>query len=163
MITPTIACLVALSAVMPAAAQASSLLSGYGGPGQGSQVILGSSLINGGSSGGSSGGGQSSTAGARGTGKASGAPGSGASKHAVTRGGAGRHPGGRVAGASGNGAQVYPTSSSALAREAGASQPFGLSGRDVVYILLGLVALIFIGVLTRRMARPPRQAGTGGS
>ena len=54
MITPTIA-LVALSAAMPVAASASSLLSGYGGPGQGNQAILGSALLGGGSSGGSSG------------------------------------------------------------------------------------------------------------
>jgi hypothetical protein len=164
MITPTIVCLVALSAVMAAPAQASSLLSGYGGPGQGSQAILGSSLINGGS-GGSSGGGQASTAGtpgATGTGQASGAPGSAASKHAVRSGRAGRHAGARVGGASGNGAQVTPASSGALTREAGASQPLGLSSRYVVYILLGLVALIFIGVLTRRMARPTATGRHGG-
>ena len=48
-ITSAIACIAALSAAaaMPVAAPAGSLLSGYGGPGQGSQVILGSSLVNG--------------------------------------------------------------------------------------------------------------------
>jgi hypothetical protein len=164
MITPTIACLVVLSAVISAPAQASSLLSGYGSPGQGSQVILGSSLINGGSSGGSSGGGQSSTTGtvATGTGQAGGAPGSVASKHAATRGGAGRHAGVHVRGASGSGAQPA-SSSAALAREAGASEALGLSGRDVLYILLGFAALIFIAVITRRMARSTRPAGTGSS
>ena len=52
--------IVALTAAMvaasPAVASASSLLSGYGGPGQGSQAILGSALLGGGSGGGGGGG-----------------------------------------------------------------------------------------------------------
>ena len=65
-ITPAIACIAATLAASPAAAPASPLLSGYGGPGQGSQVILGSSLVNGsaeGGGGGSQGGGGSTGAG----------------------------------------------------------------------------------------------------
>src|SRR5258705_13375486 len=62
-ITPIIAGLAAATALIPASAQASSVLSGYGGPGQGNQVILGAALLNGprGGSGGGSGGGSSST------------------------------------------------------------------------------------------------------
>ncbi len=44
----------ALAVAAPAGAQASSLLSGYGGPGTGSQAILGAALIGGGPSGGGS-------------------------------------------------------------------------------------------------------------
>ncbi len=55
---------VAVSAALPAGAQAGSLLSGYGGPGQGSQAVLGSTLINGpgGGSGGGAGSGSASGA-----------------------------------------------------------------------------------------------------
>jgi hypothetical protein len=59
-----------LAAVMvaaPALASASSLLSGYGGPGQGNQAILGSALLNGPSGGGGSGGGSGSSGGGSGS------------------------------------------------------------------------------------------------
>ncbi len=48
----TTALVAALSVAGPEAAQAGSLLSGYGGPGQGNQAILGSALLNGPRSGG---------------------------------------------------------------------------------------------------------------
>jgi hypothetical protein len=51
----------ALAAAMPAAAVASSLLSGYGGPGQGNQAILGAALVNGPRGGGGSGSSSGST------------------------------------------------------------------------------------------------------
>jgi hypothetical protein len=44
-ITPKVTFVVAVALLVPSAAQANPLLSGYGGPGQGSQVILGSKLI----------------------------------------------------------------------------------------------------------------------
>ena len=44
---PHVAVLCGLCLGAPASALASPLLSGYGGPGQGSQVILGSALVNG--------------------------------------------------------------------------------------------------------------------
>src|SRR5271163_4080247 len=47
-ITLTIASLMTLSAAFPVAAWAGPLLSGYGGPGQGSQAIIGGGLVNGG-------------------------------------------------------------------------------------------------------------------
>jgi hypothetical protein len=169
-ITPTIACLVALSAVIPAAAQASPLLSGYGGPGRGSQVILGSSLVNGGGAGGSKGEGESSSPGASsaGTGSAAGsetAAGSPARRHAATRsGGAGRHADGRTGRSSSSGARVNPTSPHlTLTREAGSSETLGFSGKDLFFLLLAVGALIGTGVLTRRMARTTATGGHGGS
>src|SRR3984893_14298799 len=53
-IIPIAALLMALSAAMPSAAPAKSLLSGYGGPRPGSQAILGAMLLNGPSGGGGS-------------------------------------------------------------------------------------------------------------
>jgi hypothetical protein len=50
--TPSIGISMALVVLVPASAQAGSLLSGYGGPGQGSQAILGSTIVNGGGGGG---------------------------------------------------------------------------------------------------------------
>src|SRR2546421_57056 len=47
--------LLAAAACMPVAAHANPLLSGYGGPGQGNQAILGATLLNGSGGGGSSG------------------------------------------------------------------------------------------------------------
>ena len=51
-IIPIAALAMAFAAVAPASAPASPLLSGYGGPGQGTQAILGSTLLNGPSGGG---------------------------------------------------------------------------------------------------------------
>ncbi|HEY1834670.1 MAG TPA: hypothetical protein VGG08_09555, partial [Solirubrobacteraceae bacterium] len=56
--TPIAAVLtLALAALAPSAASANPLLSGYGGPGQGDQAIIGAALVNGPGQGGSGGGG----------------------------------------------------------------------------------------------------------
>src|SRR5580693_9670272 len=44
--TATLVGAVVLASAVPAVARAGSLLSGYGGPGEGSQVILGATLLN---------------------------------------------------------------------------------------------------------------------
>jgi hypothetical protein len=160
----------ALPAATPAFAAASSLLSGYGGPGQGSQAILGSTLLGGGSDGGE--GGPPGSTGAR-TGSpaeqfryskrsdytkssTSSAAGGGGS----ARGGASGSRVG-VGGASGGGASTYPSSAAERADEAGAvaSEPLGLSGDDLLFVLLSLVALVLTGLLTRQLAR---MKGSGG-
>jgi hypothetical protein len=143
------------AAALPAAAGANPLLSGYGGPGVGNQAILGSALLNGGeSTGGGSGttGQGSSPAGApviaatptAGERVAQGAPRSAASRGA-----------GKVSGFS---------SSAYSAFERGASAPasgtLGLSGQDVLFILLALVVLAFTGVLTRRLMADPQREST---
>jgi hypothetical protein len=153
MITPTIAWLVALAAVIPAAASASPLLSGYGGPGEGSQVILGSSLLGGGGGGGGSSQNTGAPTGTGGSSKAGTGNLSTRSRRSLA-GGHGKRATGPVGGASPSGSQVYPASArGAASREAGASDTLGLSGENLMYILLALAALIFTGVLTRRMAR----------
>lgn len=156
-ITSIFALLATLSAAAPAAAPASPLLSGYGGPGQGSQAILGSVLLNG-SGGGSAGTGAPMTIGrANGTPSRAAAPGQttagGPSKQATGAARRGTDPvrAGRGGEVSGVASSAYPAS-----EQRGAAQPsgtLGLSGEDLLYILLALATLAFAGVLTRRLTR----------
>jgi hypothetical protein len=159
-----------LSAVGPAVAGANSLLSGYGGPGQGNQAILGAALVGGRSGGGSTGGsggggpgGESPSGLALAEGRANG---SHPSEARIRTRGAGRATAGGGAsvtgrqitgGASNSGARPYPHQSSVNTSQAasGSSPALGLSGADVVYILLALGVLILTAVLTRRLARQP--------
>ncbi len=159
----------ALSAAVPAVADAGSLLSGYGGPGQGNQAILGSALLNGragggGSTGGGSTGGGSLTAG---TGGGEGAVGSRASEARTGAAGGGPAPkstgrekhinNSRVGAASGAGSHPYRgTSGSAASRaQVGGSQTLGFSGGDALYIFLAVGALGVTAAFTRRLARQP--------
>jgi len=169
----------AVSVSCPALAVGNSLLSGYGGPGQGSQAILGSTLIGGGSGGGGGGSGGSGSGGSTDEGGAGGSSGSlhlgerpgaaGSSTDSESgaragHGGAGSGSGRATSagGASGSrvgtgrtsagGAGTYPTLA-AQAADAGESQALGLSGDDLLYVVLALAALAFTGVLTRRLSR----------
>jgi hypothetical protein len=157
-----------IAALTVPAASASPLLSGYGGPGQGNQVILGSALLNGrsggGGPGGSSGGGtsggedlavptsQSSAAEPSRRKPASGASGEARAKrpHApATR---------ATQDASRSAAAAYV----ALERERGSRPVLGFSGSDLLYVVLGLGVLILTGVLTRRLGgRRPASKGGG--
>jgi hypothetical protein len=169
------ALLAALSAAAPASAPASSLLSGYGGPGSGSQAILGATLLNRSRGGGGSGPGpgsstgssryseqsfdvESSSTGAV-NGKAKTGSGSTAPDRAKARGDGGRAE--RGAGASGKAekasagtAQTYPASSAGAGSEA-----LGLSGTDFLYVLLVLAGLAATGVLTRWLVRATTSGG----
>jgi hypothetical protein len=165
-ITATSLVLAASFASPAAAVAAGPLLSGYGGPGQGNQAILGSALLNGGSGGGSSGGrhaGNGTQVARASNGEAgAGAP-AGASAGAA--GGApaaasrarGKHPASPVAGGSSGHVAASADSSSLTASRGGAggSQTLGLSGADLLYILLAFGVLVFTGLLTRRLAREP--------
>jgi hypothetical protein len=180
--------LVAMTAALPVSALASPLLSGYGGPGQGNQAILGSALLNGpngGRGGGSSG--SSGSSGSNGSSVSNGSSGSGGSSRSETSSGAapakgsgGGSGGGSARGgsaASGNGkaggrqgsgrreggsqrgtgaaassaASFYPASERVAAGQQGGA--LGLSAADLVYIILAVGTLAFMGVLTRRMTR----------
>ncbi len=190
-ITQAILCIAAVSAAMPAAAHGGSLLSGYGGPGQGSQVILGSALVNGppnggggsrgggsqgggsGSEGSSTGTGESSTAAKAASGVAVGVvtrsgggntPTGGAShRHAARAGGHGSQAARRVSGSSSGGSRPYPVSAreAAVRQAAEGSEPLGVSGSDLLYILLALGALILTGFITQRMAHTSAARGAG--
>jgi hypothetical protein len=162
----------ALSGLAPGAASAGSLLSGYGGPGEGNQAILGSALLNGpsgkGSSGGGSPGGSGSTDRSTGYGslianakeaatpsRASAAPaGSGGGRSSKSA-GREKHAKEGVRKASSSVSQTYTHISrpSALVVRGGGSQTLGLSGADLLYILLALGVLVLTGVLTSRLVR----------
>jgi hypothetical protein len=152
----TAAVLLALTVALPAGALADPLLSGYGGPGQGSQAILGSTLLGGPTSGGGGSeaeGGAGLTAAEPPVGAAvPGAP-VRAGALAPTRSGAnGGGRGGRASGAvrrpSAGVSEIYPASERGAVTSSGT---LGLSGRDLAYILLTLCALVVTAVITRRL------------
>jgi hypothetical protein len=150
-----IVALLGVAGACPVAAVANPLLSGYGGPGQGNQAILGSALLNGprgGSSGGPPSAGTSSAA-VSGGGDGASSTGAGAqvpagARHAH-RAPAPLAPRQTTAGAS-DAAAIY----AALERRASRpSETLGVTGQDLAYILLGLVVLTFAGLLTSRVVK----------
>lgn len=177
-----VGCLVAFGTAPSDAALASSLLSGYGGPGQGNQAILGSALLNrpGGGSGGGGSGSSGSGSGEESGSLASGADSSTSSSEAAssgarssTRSGAGRKTSSSAADA-GRGSQT-PRSAAASAsppsiadvyaaaergRPAPSTPAFGLSGADLLLIVLALGMLALIGLLSRRLTRVGPSAGS---
>jgi hypothetical protein len=157
----------AAAALVPGSASAGSLLSGYGGPGEGNQVILGAALLGGpsggagaGGEGGSGSGGQGSALVAPGQGAAAGPGTTGASGAAAGR---GRHSHARANAASGNAgepsAQGQRTPTSPVNIDVSKSEV--LPSSDLQYILLALVALAATGAMTRRLAREPRRRMQG--
>lgn len=158
-ITSILALLATLSAAVPAAAPASPLLSGYGGPGQGNQAILGSALLNGSGGGGSAGTGASPVT----IGRAIGTPNRATTPGRATAGGPSKQAtgaaprgtdgegAGRDGHASGAASNAYPRS-----EQRGAALPsgtLGLSGEDLLYMFLALATLVFAGLLTWRLTR----------
>lgn len=173
--------LLALVMALPAPALASSLLSGYGGPGQGNQAILGSALVNGPRGGGSGGAGAGSSTPARSSGgeagEATSTTGSGSTSATSPRSGSsarsssGASPAGGAGSGQGHsvrGGQGATSSSTRARARAGAggfypaaerlpagtgSGPLGLSGAELIYVILALGALVSMGVLMRRLGR----------
>jgi hypothetical protein len=150
--------LAAAAVSAPTNALAGPLLSGYGGPGQGSQEILGSALLGAppsGGGGGSTGGGGATTGAV-----SSAATGAKAPVHGAVPARQGARTGaGRVAKASGERPRPYAqttygqTSSQA---SVGGSPTLGLSEADLLDMLLVLGALALTGGLTARLARRTR-------
>ena len=149
---------VGLSAGLPSAAVAGSLLSGYGGPGQGNQAILGSALLNGPSGGGGGGGAAVATGTAAGAGATGAQGGSVAGRSASKVRAAGRRPTGRTGKTSTAGSQAYANRSplSAAQTSGAGSSTLGLSGTDLAYIILALGALAVTGALTRQLTHRPQ-------
>jgi hypothetical protein len=177
----TLTLLAVLVIYAPSSALANSLLSGYGGPGEGNQAILGSALVGGaggaggggssngssGSSGGSTGSNGSSSGAATGGGAAagvSGAASAGSSNGGSSTGGGSRSATGRTSRAraysgraSGGAARAYPLSSRDQTSQStsGGSEGLGLSAADLGYVLLALGTLGATGFVTRRLAQAP--------
>jgi len=140
-----------------ASARANSLLSGYGGPGQGEQAILGSTLIGGGSGGGAGAPAGSPTGTAR------------AQRAAVPSAAAAPNAGGaraRTAGPSSNrrasptgaGTSSLDEPAKAYFSSATASTPaLGVSASDLLYIIAALAALAVSAALTRTLTRGGRR------
>jgi hypothetical protein len=145
-------------ALIASSASASPLLSGYGGPGAGSQVLLGSQLIGGGGSsggGGSEGGAGSTSLAAPQSGAATGSHSSSGSAGGVHR---HAHRGAVVVVRTGKpGTATDGRGGVELAyTPAGSSNSPGLTGTDWLLIALALVALAAVGVLTARLVRSGR-------
>lgn len=156
----TMGSLLAISSSAGVAAAASSpLLSGYGGPGQGNQAILGATLLNGPSGGGGSGGAGSSNGGGTanttltGSTRAAGSEAGGPQRGSRTSGS--RREGKRAGGASAEGSHAYsPSSGLAVGAAAAYATPtLGISGADLVYIFLAMGALVLTAAFTARLAR----------
>lgn len=142
-ITSLMGLVLALSALVPASASASSLLSGYGGPGQGTQAILGSMLLNGPSGG-------AGTVPLGGVSTVGGTASSGAvgNRHATAR-----HGTEAAATATGGVAPGSYPRLRASQTSAGGSGVLGLSDSAFLFVLLALAALLFTGLLTRGLTR----------
>jgi hypothetical protein len=168
--TPIAAVLtLALVALVPSAADANPLLSGYGGPGQGDQAIIGAALVNGPGQGGSSGGGggeaptgavnleapSASTTPSSSSSTANGHRAAGAHRH---RSGAAQTRRSASPAASSQAA----TSTTALppaSTEASSGGTLGLSGSDLLYVLLAIGGLVVAAVATRQLAGRPQPEG----
>ena len=133
------------------------LLSGYGGPGEGEQAILGSALL----------GGPPSPGGGQGGGGQLAAPRSASLESAAVAGDSGESAGSSRAGRGGAASRRVSTSKSgARARpetrpvlpltRTGSSQPLGLSDADLLYILLAVAVLAVTAGLTMQLARRSR-------
>lgn len=150
----------ALCCVAPSTAGASStLLSGYGGPGEGSQAILGSSLTGTGGSSGRGGGSGGSTATGTASLEATQQPATtahGGSRPAAEAGRGGGSTGASKkqgsAGSSKGAAGAYPSPSPTA--DVG-SEPLGVSGSDLLYIILGFAALALTAIVTGRLSGRP--------
>jgi hypothetical protein len=168
-IITSVGLLLAAASCMPASAHANPLLSGYGGPGQGNQAILGATLLNGSGGGGSSGAvaaatssgyasgeGTSTTSAARIGSQAPGAPkASGGATRAAQR----VHRQSAGARRPQDPESIYRALEKSSSVSAGGS--LALSGSEVALIALALVALATIGAVTRRLARPKAANGHG--
>lgn len=149
----------ALCAIAPATAAAGSLLSGYGGPGQGNQAILGSGLVNGPSGGAGGGGSTAAPSAAAVSGEA--ATGGGAAAATVVvvhpHGGHRSHSRTQAGGAGAHAGNVTPPATSSSSRAGGPDSSgggtLGFSGSDVVYLLLVVAGLVGTGFVTRRLAQ----------
>jgi hypothetical protein len=155
------------AALVPGSASAGSLLSGYGGPGEGNQVILGSALLGGpsggagsGGEGGSGSGGQGSTLSAAGEGAGARSGMTGASGAAAGRRRHSHAPANDASGRAGEpSAQAFRTPASPVNIDVSKTEV--LPSSDLRYILLTLVALAATGALTRRLAHQPRRRMQG--
>ncbi len=169
-LTTTMALLALASccAFAPGASASSTLLSGYGGPGEGNQAILGSTLVGGAGGSGRGGGGGSTSGGAGATQAVSieAAPAAHATPQAGgANGGAGTgsrrgHAGHRRATQTSK-ATGATAPAKALEVRAVSAPALGLSGTDIAFVVLAFLVLMLTAVVTVLLTRGD-VAGQGG-
>lgn len=176
---------------LPVAAQAgSSTLSGYGGPGEGNQAVLGSAVIGGHGGGGNSGAGSGSQgSGAGSEGSSTGAPAaeSGAAQGQSTQGTDQPRSSSTESGSAGGNAKrtsrsktssathgspqgqpavaarsYYPAAAAERVPAGGQGTVLGLTADDLLYVILALVILVLVGLFTRRLEGSASSARTRG-
>jgi hypothetical protein len=154
----------ALAAIVPAAAGANPLLSGYGGPGEGDQAILGAALLNGPSEGGGSSGGSSGSAptSLEAPSAVSVSPSTASARHSTHHAKKAHDKTSQQGASSAAPAAAGTGRVKALADASsagGSGGTLGLSGGDFLYILLALVGLAMTALLTGMLVRGPHQDG----
>ena len=145
----------AIAMLLPAYAGAeagSPLLSGYGGPGSGSQAILGSGLVNVAGGGGGTGGGTGASS-AQGSGSTAQTPARGASRSGGGTSRSATGSSGSRARQTGSGTVGSASSPTVVVVTGATSQNFVLPGADMVDIVLGLLVLALTAALTVVLAR----------
>jgi hypothetical protein len=146
------------------AGASNTLLSGYGGPGEGNQAIIGSTLVGGGGGGQSGGGAASASTQTSATSpSSSSSPSSIALPTAKAHSRPSAHPRRSHAAKPSTGVAAKPaphaySTSPAADRTAGGGT-LGLTGADVVYIILAFGALALTGLLTTRLTGRAGRAG----
>ncbi len=158
----------------PVTARASStLLSGYGSPGEGNQAIIGSALVGGGGGGGSAGstgstgstGSGSTTVQAAEGGQAGGAATSGAapsvSPSTGSRASGGATTRSRHAGPSRPSTAGSPKPAPVQVAARAADDPLGVTGDDLLYVILALIVLAGTAVATALLVRGPQRSSGG--
>jgi hypothetical protein len=182
-IIPTTVLVALICVAAPRVALAGSLLSGYGGPGEGSQALVGAALVKGprgGSGGGSSGAGspglaepssasatastpgateQRSSSSSRSSQRSAGSSSHGSNASRTSAGGGGAAAATRQA-SSRAGFASYPRSERVVGQSA--SVVLGLSGADFAYALIALFCLLLTALATARLARRNGVTGVGG-
>jgi hypothetical protein len=149
----------------PVTAQASStLLSGYGSPGEGNQAIIGSALIGGGGGGGSTGssGSGSTTVQAAEGGQAGGTATSGTtpsvSPSKGSRASGGTTSRSRHAGPSRPSTAGSPKPAPVQVAVRAADDPLGVTGEDLLYVILALIVLAGTAGATALLVRGPQRS-----
>jgi hypothetical protein len=155
--------------LMPTGASAGTMLSGYGGPGAGDQAILGSTLVGGSGASGGGGAGSSGSSGSASTSSGVAAGGATANTAAPSGGAsAGKPAKGSHHGSRGNSSTRHTSAGAtpaysvstgsrpqAAVNVSSGFEPLGLSGSDLVLVLIVAGGLVLTGGFTRRLARTP--------
>ncbi|HEX4564746.1 MAG TPA: hypothetical protein VH115_09845 [Solirubrobacteraceae bacterium] len=162
---------VMVALALPAFARANPLLSGYGGPGQGSQALLGTTLTGprgGGGGGGGAGSGDEATPASAieaprasvGGSQTQAAP--SGSKHASTRIRRSRHSQGSAPAGAGSSGASGPTRTRLAPASDVHADAAGLSSGDLALILLGIGVVAATGISMARLARGGEREGRDG-